>query len=136
VLLAEEEFAGGIEHGDGGNAALEGYIVLLGEIEVFVALADVHVDDYKILVKRGGDFGAVKGFVEGVAVAAPIGAKDDENTFVRGRGRMERFSDFFFGVGVFRIENFLRGSLRPGRGTRGRGERQGEWMQENQEQCE
>ena len=117
LFLAEEELAGGIENGNGGNAALEGHLVLLGEIEVFVATADVHMDDYKIFVEEGGDFGAVKGFVESVAIEAPIGAENDKNTFVRGRGGMERFVDLPFGVGVFRIEDFFRGSLRPGRGA-------------------
>jgi len=99
VFLAEEEFAGGIEHGDGGNTAIKGHIVLFGEIEIFVATADVHVDDYEIFFEGGDDFGAVKGFVEGVAVKAPIGAENDKNTFVRGRGGVERFIDFLLGVG-------------------------------------
>jgi hypothetical protein len=136
VFLAEEELAGGIENGDGGNAALERHLVLLGEIEILLATADVHVDDYKIFVEEGGDFGAVKGFVEGVAVEAPIGAKDDKNTFVRGQGGMERFVYFLFGVDTGRIEVFFLGSLTPSCGARRCGEGQGEWMQENQEQCD
>jgi len=107
VFLAEEEFAGGIEHGDGGNTAIKGHIVLFGEIEIFVATADVHVDDYEIFFEGGDDFGAVKGFVEGVAVKAPIGAENDKNTFVRGRGGVERFIDFLLGVGGGGIELFF-----------------------------
>jgi len=136
VFLAEEKFASGIEHGDGGNTAIERHIVLLGEIEILVAMADVHVDDHKIFCEGGGDFGTVKGVVEGVAVEAPIGTKDDKNTFVQGRGGMERFVDFLFGVSGGGIEIFLLGSLTQSRGAKGWGEGQGEWMQENQEQCE
>jgi hypothetical protein len=136
VFLAEEELAGGIENGDGGNAALERYIVLLSEIGVFFAAPDIHVDDYKIFIEDGGDFATVKGIVESVAVEAPIGAEDDKNTFVREQGGMERFVYFLFGVDTGGIEIFFLGSLTPSCGAGGCGEGQGEWMQENQEQCE
>src|SRR5208283_1169793 len=134
VFLAKEEFPGGIEHRDGGNAAIEGYIVLLGEIEVFVELAGVHVDNDKILSEGGGDFGAVKSVVESVAVAAPIGAEDDENAFVGRRGGMERFVDFLLGVDTGGIE-ILSGSMGQGRGARGCADGQDKGKHENQEQC-
>ena len=108
----------------------------MGEIEILVAMADVHVDNHKIFFEGRADFGAVKGVVESVAVASPIGTKDDKNTFVRGRGGMERFVDFLFGVSGGGIEIFLLGSLTQGGRAKGWGEGQGEWMQENQEQCE
>ena len=136
MFLAEEQFAGGIQHGDGRNTAIEGHIVLLGEVEVLLAMADVHVDDHKIFLEGGGDFGAVKGVVEGVAVAAPIGPKDDENTFVRGRGGMKRFRDFLFGVDTGGVEIFTLGRPRQSRSARGCGEGQSQWMQKNQEQYE
>jgi hypothetical protein len=135
VFLAEEEFAGGIEDGDSGDTAIKGHIVLFSEIEVFVAMTDIHVNDCEICLEGRSDFGAVEGFVKGVAIAAPIGAEDDKNTFVRGRGGMERFADFLLGVGVGGIEIFLRVSLRQSRGAGGRCERLGEWMKEEQEKC-
>jgi len=135
-FLAEEEFAGGIENGDGGNTAIEWHFVLLGKIEILVALTDVHMDNYEILLQGGSDVRAVEVFVEGVAITAPIGAEDDKNTFVRGRGGMERFGDFLFGVGGGGIEIFLRESRTRSRGARRRGERQGERMEEDQEQHE
>jgi len=45
TLLAEEESAVGIEDGDGGDATVKRDAVLFGDVEIFVHLADVDVDD-------------------------------------------------------------------------------------------
>ena len=45
AFLAEEELAVGIDNGDGGNATFERNVVFLGDIEIFVHLADVDVND-------------------------------------------------------------------------------------------
>ena len=77
-------------------------------------MADVHMNDFEISLYRGGDVRAVKILVEDMAIEAPIGAEDDKNTFVCGRGGMESFYDFRFGVGVGRIETLFEGELEAG----------------------
>jgi hypothetical protein len=94
------------------------------------------VDDHEIFLQRGNDVRAVEVFVEDVTVEAPIGAKDDQNTFVRGRGGTERIFDFLFGIGGGGIEIFFRECLRPGCGARGWSEGDGGWMEEEQKKYE
>lgn len=98
TLLAEEEFAVGIEDGDGRDAAIEGDIVFFGDVEIFVHLADVDVDDEEGFVESGSDLGAVEGFVENVTVKAPVAAEDEEDALVGGGGGVEGVGDF--GVGI------------------------------------
>ena len=100
AFLAEEELAVVIENGNGGNAAFEGNIVFLGDVEILVHLADVDVDNDEGFIEGGSDFGAVEGFVEDVAIEAPVAAEDDEDAFVAGRGRLEGVGNF--GVGIER----------------------------------
>jgi hypothetical protein len=76
ALLAENEFAGGIENGERGHAFRERHFVLLGDIEIFVEAADVHVDDDEGSIERWRNLGAVKGLVENVAIETPIPAKN------------------------------------------------------------
>lgn len=116
ALLTEEEFAGGIEDGESGDAAVERNIVFFGNVEIFVHLADVDVDDKEGLVEGGGDFGAVESFVKNMAIQAPVAAKDDQDAPVRSGGGVESFSNFLVSVGVGRIEIFSYERLREARG--------------------
>jgi len=94
VFLAEEEFSGGIEHGDGGNTAIKGTSYFFGGDRDFCRRPMSTWDDYEIFSRVGTNFGLWKGFVEGVAVKAPIGAENDKNTFcarARRSGALHRF---------------------------------------------
>lgn len=104
--MTEEKAAVGIEDGERRDAAIEGHIVFLGDVEIFVLLSDVDVDHEKGFVEGGSDFRAVEGLVENMAVRAPVAAKNNENSFVRSGGGVESFADFLAGVDAGRIEIF------------------------------
>ena len=82
ALLREEELAIGIEDSDSGDAAVEGDVILFGDVEITVHFADIDVNDEERFVERGSNFGGVESFIEDMAVEAPITAEDDKNTFV------------------------------------------------------
>lgn len=82
TLLAEQEFAIGSKDGYGRDATIKRNIVFLGDVEVFVHLTDIHMDDQKGLVEGRGDFGAVEGLVKNMAIETPVAAKDHQKTFV------------------------------------------------------
>ena len=123
--MAEEELAIGIEDGEGGYTAVERDIVFFGDVQIFVHLADVDMDDEERFVEGGSDFGAVEGFVENVTIEAPVAAKDDENALVGRGGRLESFGDFLVGVDARGIEIFLFEGLAEasGSGVLGNGEK-------------
>jgi hypothetical protein len=98
AFLAKEELAVGLEDGDGGDAALERNVVFLGDVEIFVHLADVDVDYEEGLVEGGSDFRGVKRFVEDVTIKAPVATEDDQDAFVRSRRGAKGFGDFLIGV--------------------------------------
>jgi hypothetical protein len=104
ALLTEEEFAIGIEHGDGGNATFERDIVFFGDVEIFVHLADVDVGDDEGFVERRSDLRGVEGFVEDVAIEAPVATKDEEDALARGGGDAQSFGDFLVGVDTLGID--------------------------------
>jgi hypothetical protein len=122
VLLAEEEFAVGIEDGKSGDAAVERNIIFLGDVEVLVVLADVDMDDEEGFVEGRSDFRVVEGFVENVAIEAPVAAKDDENVLMGSGGRMESFGDVLVGVGVGGINILLLKGLTKTSDSRALGE--------------
>lgn len=100
AFLAEEELAIGIEDGDSGDAAIERDIVFFGDIEIFVHLSDVDIHDEEGLVEGGSNFGALEGFVEDVAIEAPVAAKDHEDAFVGSGGGAQGSRDFGAGIGI------------------------------------
>ncbi len=53
------------------------HLVVLHQVLVLVAFADVHVDDFIIFPEHRFHIRAMKRQVEDVAVIAPVGAKDD-----------------------------------------------------------
>lgn len=118
AFLAEEERAVGIEDGKGRDAAVERNFIFLGDVEIFVVVADVDMDDEVELVQKGRDFGTVKGFVENVAIEAPVTAKDDEDALAGRGGGFESRGNFFGGVGIGGIDVFVGERLTE---TRGRG---------------
>jgi hypothetical protein len=99
ALLAEKQLAVGIEDGDGGNAAVERNVVLFGDVEILVHVADVDMDDFKRFIEGGSDFLAVEGFVENVAIEAPVTAEDDEDALVGSGSSIEGLGDLMVGVG-------------------------------------
>ena len=123
--MAEEELAVGIEDGEGGYTAVERDIVFFGDVQIFVHLADVDMDDEERFVEGGSDFGAVEGFVENVTIEAPVAAKDDENALVGSGGGLKSLGDFLVSVDARGIEIFLFEGLAEasGSGVLGNGEK-------------
>jgi hypothetical protein len=117
AFLAEEEFAIGIKNSDGGDAAIERNIVFFGDVEILIHLADVDVGDDKGSVERGGNFGRVKGFVEDMAIKAPVAAEDQEDPFVGSRGGVQSFRNFLVGVNVL-VDFLVFEGLAKARGCR------------------
>jgi len=99
TLLAEKEFAVGVEDGNGGDAAVERNVVFLCDVKILVHMADVDVNHFEGFVHGGSNFGAVQGLVENVAIEAPVPAEDDEDAFVGCGGGVESVSDLLVGVG-------------------------------------
>ncbi len=62
------------------------------------------MDHQKRFIKGGGDFWGVEGFVENVAIEAPVAAEDDEDAFVGSGGGAKSFGDFLIGVHVLWID--------------------------------
>ena len=99
ALLAEKQLAVGIEDGDGGNAAVERNVVLFSDVEILVHVADIDMDDFKRFIEGRSDFLAVEGFVENVAIEAPVTPEDDEDALVGRGSSMEGLGDLMAGVG-------------------------------------
>lgn len=94
ALLAEEELAVGVEHGDGGDPAFDRNIVFLGHVEILVHVADINVDDDEGLVQGRTDFGAMESLIQNVAIEAPVATEDDEKALVPRRSGTQSLGDF------------------------------------------
>src|SRR5207302_725628 len=66
----------------GGDAFLERYAVLSGDVQVLIEAADVDVHDHVVLFDQGGELGLAHLGVERVAVAAPVGAEIEHDVLV------------------------------------------------------
>jgi hypothetical protein len=106
-LLRVEEFAVGVEHGEGGNSLLEGNVVLFGYVEVFIEAAYVDVDQEEVLVEEFQVGALVEVNVENLAVTAPVAAEIEDDSLVLEAGLFESGGDFGFGIGFGGIEMFL-----------------------------
>jgi hypothetical protein len=90
-----------------GTPRSRGTPYFFGNVEILVHFADVDVDHKEELVEGGSDFGRVEGFVENVAIEAPVAAKDDQDAFAEGGRGIEGFGDFLAGIGVSGIDVLL-----------------------------
>ena len=118
ALLTEEEVAIGIENSDSGDTSIEGNIIFFRDVEVFVHAADVDVNDEEGFVERGRNFGRVEGFVEDMAIKAPVAAEDHENSLAGLRGGVNGLRDLSVSVDSLGIDRFVFERLAE---TRGRG---------------
>ena len=117
ALLREEELAIGIEDGDGGDAAVEGNVIFLGDVEITVHFPDINVNDEERFVERGSDFGRVERFIEDMTIEAPITAEDDEHTSVGCGGGVKGLGDFFGGIGGGGVDILALDGLAKARGN-------------------
>jgi hypothetical protein len=103
-FLAVQEVAVGIEYGESGDAALEGDIVLGGEVGVVVVVADVDVDEDVVGVEERmvGQLAEIE--VEDLAVATPVAAEVEDDTLMFAGGGREGVADLGVGVGGFVVD--------------------------------
>src|ERR1700748_2100408 len=78
-FLCIDKFAVGVEDSEGRNPFLEGYIVFLGDVDIFVEVADIDVDKDEILFKKLSVRRLVEVDVENLAVAAPVAAEVEDD---------------------------------------------------------
>ena len=113
-----------IEYGQGGNAFGDGDVVLLRDINVFVHVTDVDVDDDKVFGEDLGVGTLVIVDVEDLAVSTPVAAEVQEDALVLATGADDGGSDVGGGVGGFGVEVLVdvRGGLSGRLRQRGGGE--------------
>jgi hypothetical protein len=86
---------------------VERNVVFFCYVQIFVQFADVDVSDEERFVQGGSDFRTVKGFVEDMAIEAPVAAKDQENSFVGCGGLAKSLGDFLRGIDALGIDGFV-----------------------------
>ena len=106
-LLRVEELAVGVEDGESGDAFLRGTLYLSAMSRFWSHLADVYVDEDEVLVEELEVGALVEVDVEYLAVAAPVAAEVEDDTFVLEAGLLEGGGDVGFGVGLCGVEVLL-----------------------------
>src|SRR5437667_1204297 len=124
LVLGVEQLAVGIEDSEGGDAFLERYAVLSGDVQVLIEAADVDVHDHVVLFDQGGELGLAHLGVERVAVAAPVGAEIQHDVLVASSSLGDGRADELLRVRLFIVDSLPR-SLRPEGDSGERQERQG-----------
>src|SRR5437667_2613980 len=104
LLLGVEGLAVRIEDGEGGDAFLERYTVLSGDVQVLVEAAHVDVHHDVVLFDQRGEFGLAHLGVEHMAVEAPIGAEIEHDVLVASPRLCNGRVDQLLRVGFFIIE--------------------------------
>jgi hypothetical protein len=89
VPLRVEQVTARVENGKRGHAFGDGDVILPGDIEVFVHVADIDVDDEIVLIEKLRVSALMVVDVEDLAVAAPVTTEIEENTLVLAAGMNE-----------------------------------------------
>ena len=106
-LLRVEKLAVGVEDGESGNPLLERDVVFFGYVQVFIKVADIDMDNDKVLVEEFEVGTLMEVDVEDLAVAAPVAAEVEDDAFVFEAGLFESSGDVGFGVRFGGVEMFL-----------------------------
>src|SRR5208283_817010 len=104
TLLAVKQSALLAQDGQGGNAFVQRDLVLGGDVQIRVHVADVDVDEDKVGFEDGPVFGVVEVKIEHPAVAAPVAAEIEQDALVRSRGGSKGGSQIGFGLGRIGID--------------------------------
>ena len=116
-FLAVEEAAMGVEDGESGDAALEGDVILGGEVGVVVVVADVDVDEDVAGVEERVVGLLTEVEIEDLTVAAPVTTKVEDDALVLAGSGSKGVADFGVGVGGF-VVDVTRVELLLGEGRR------------------
>lgn len=96
-FLAVQELAPAADHGHDRDALNWG-VVFLRNIQILVALADVDVDNVKVLIDERLDVGLMKPIIQGKAVEAPTGSEDEKHAFVVSCRSLQCISNFLMSI--------------------------------------
>ena len=116
LFLGVEEFAGGVEDSDGGDATIEWNAVFFGNVEIAVHLTDVDVDDDERFAESWRNFGRLESLVEDMAIEAPVATEDEKDALLGDCSGVNGVSDFFGGIGGGGIDVFRFDRLTEARG--------------------
>jgi hypothetical protein len=106
-LLRVDELSVGVEDGESRNSLVEGNFVSISNVQIFVEVADIDVDKDKILFQKIRVGGLMEVDVENLAVAAPVAAEVEDDTFVFDAGLLESGGDIGLGVRLCGVEMFF-----------------------------
>jgi len=106
LLLAfgVEKFAVSVDYRKSGNTSGDRDVVLLRDVDVFVHVADVDVDEDEMFREKFGIGTLVIIDVEDLAVAAPVAAKVEDDALVLATSLSKGGGDVGGGVGGFGVE--------------------------------
>src|SRR5208283_4974012 len=93
----------------GWDSFFHGNLVLLHQVLVLVAFPDVYVDDFVVPLEHGFHIGAMKCQVENVTVIAPVGAKDNQHSFVLSGSERQRLFDLSMGIKPGSVDHLAGG---------------------------
>ena len=82
AFLAVEQFALITDDSERGNSFAQRNLEALSDINVFVHVANVDVDEHEVRIEDWAILGVVEVDVEDMAVPAPVPAKVDEDALV------------------------------------------------------
>jgi len=103
-LFRVKELAVGVDDRKGWNAFGDRNVVFLRDIDVFVHMAYVDVDENKVLCEELGVRALVVVDVEDLTVAAPVAAKVEDDAFMFAASLREGGGYIGGGVGGFGVE--------------------------------
>jgi len=114
-LLAVQEFAPAGEHGYDWYPLNWG-VVFLRNIKIFVALADVDVNNVIVLMNQRLDVGLMKPVIQGKAVEAPVRSENEKHALVVFCRSLQRLSNLLVSVSSRWVElaKFGRNSILSG----------------------
>ena len=104
ALLAVEQLALITDDSERGNAFAQRNPEALSDINVFVHVANVDVDEHEVRIEDWAILGVVEVDVEDMAVPAPVPAKVDEDALVGGGGGLQGGSEIGLRLGRIGID--------------------------------
>src|SRR5690348_3301175 len=75
LALGVEKLSARVQHGNGGDAFVDGHAVFLREVEVLVVTAHVNLDHHKVLSDQAGQVRLVHLRIQRMTVRSPVGAE-------------------------------------------------------------
>ena len=123
-LLTVEQLSLFIQNGEGRDAFVERNIVALGDVDVFVQVPDIDVNEHEVGLKNGQVRGIVEVNIEYLAIPAPVAAEVNQEALVRRGGGFQSGGKIGFRLRRGRIN--LTAGRTGGSGSKGKDNRENE----------